>query len=94
MIWLILIALALGAALAVVLWRLRRVRHHTKLHGPVAILGPLVAPASRPIPRPTMARGMPAVRSQFATPPNDFDQVVVSQPHAPPQRSYAPPQRS
>lgn len=62
------------------MWRLRRRRHRNKLHGPVAILGPLVFPASRPLPRPTLARGMQAVRSQYATPPHEPFQQYVSQP--------------
>jgi len=69
----------------VVLWRLRRRRRREKLHGPIALLGPLVSPASRPLPRPTLARGMTAIRSQYATPPHDPFQVVVNQP------LYAPP---
>lgn len=70
----------------VTLWRLRKRRHRMKLHGPIALLGPLVAPDSRPLPRPTLTRTPPSNRSQFATPPHDpFQPLVVNQP------TYAPP---
>lgn len=86
MIWPVALALAVIAIFVVVSWRLRRRRRVRKLHGPIALLGPLVASASRPLPRPTLTRGMVAVRSQYATPPYEpFEQLVVHQP------SYAPP---
>jgi hypothetical protein len=87
MIWAASLAFVTIAILALVSWRLRRGRRARKLHGPIALLGPLVAPSSRPLPRPTLARGMQAVRSQYATPPYEpFDQILVHQ-----QPSYAPP---
>ena len=88
MIWLIVGAVAaplLIITLVVVIMRVRKRRHRNKLHGPIALLGPLIAPGTRPLPRPTLARGMPAVRSQYVTPPHDPFQLVVNQP------SYAPP---
>ncbi len=85
-IWLIVVsAVLLLITLVVVIVRLRKRRHRNKLHGPIALLGPLIAPTTRPLPRPTLARGMPAVRSQYATPTHDPFQLVVNQP------SYAPP---
>lgn len=79
-IWLVLAALFTISALVVLLWRLRRRRRRNKLHGPIALLGPLVAPTSRPIARPTLTRGMQAVRSRYATPPTDPFQQTFSQP--------------
>lgn len=80
MIWLILAAVFAVAALLVAVWRLRRRRHRNKLHGPIALLGPLISSANRPLPRPTLARGMQAVRSQSATPPYEPFQQPLSQP--------------
>lgn len=86
MIWAASLALVTIAILVIMGWRLRRSRRTRKLHGPIALLGPLVAPSSRPLPRPTLARGMHAVRSQYSTPPHEpFDHLVVHQ------HGYAPP---
>jgi FHA domain len=84
MIWLIVGAVLLVITLVVVSLRVRRRRHRRKMHGPVALLGPLIAPAARPLPRPTLTRGLAAVRSQYATPPHDPFQLVVNQAYAPP----------
>lgn len=66
------------------MWRLRRRRHRNKMHGPVALLGPLIFPATRPLPRPTLTRGMQAVRSQYATPPHEpFEPVATQHRYAP-----------
>jgi hypothetical protein len=76
----------------VVIWQLRRRRHRNKLHGPVALLGPLISPMSRPLPRPTLVRGMPAVRQQYSTPPQDpFEQSVRYAPAPPPPEPVTPP---
>ncbi len=92
MIWLILAAVFALAAIVVALWRLRRRRHRNKLHGPIALLGPLVATARRPLPRPTLARGMHAVRPQYATPPHEpFEQVVRYAPAPPAPEPSTPP---
>lgn len=80
MIWLIVAAVFAVAALMVAVWRLRRRRHRNKLHGPIALLGPLITSTSRPLPRPTLARGMQAVRSQYTTPPYEPFQQPLSQP--------------
>ena len=84
LIWLILAGVFAVTGLVVVLVRLRRRRHRNKMHGPIALLGPLVSPATRPLPRPTLARGMQAVRSQYATPPHEPFEPLVTQPR------YAP----
>lgn len=92
MIWLILAAVFAVAAFVVVIWRLRRRRHRNKLHGPIALLGPLISPKNRPLPRPTLARGMQAVQSRSATPPHDpFQQVVRYAPAPPPPEATTPP---
>lgn len=83
MIWAVSLAVVTIAILVIVGWRLRRSRRARKLHGPIALLGPLVTPSSRPLPRPTLARGMHAVRSQYATPPHEPFEPLV--------RGYAPP---
>lgn len=80
MIWLVLAAAFAIAALVVAFWRLRRRRHRNKLHGPIALLGPLISSDSRPLPRPTLARGMQAVRPQYSTPPYEPFQQPLSQP--------------
>jgi hypothetical protein len=85
MIWSIVGAVLGVITLVIIVWRVRKRRHRLKMHGPIALLGPLVAPPGRPLPRPTLARGMTPVRSQHATPPHDPFQVVVNQPQ------YAPP---
>jgi hypothetical protein len=79
-IWLVLAAVFAIAGLVVVIWRLRKRRHRHKLHGPIALLGPLISSDTRPLPRPTLARGMQAVRSQYATPPYEPFQQPLSQP--------------
>ncbi len=92
MIWLILAAVFALAGLLVALWRLRRRRRRNKLHGPIAVLGPLVSPTTRPLPRPTLARGMQAVRSRYATPPHEpFEQAVRYAPAPPPPEPATPP---
>ena len=80
MIWLVLAAVFAIAGLVVVIWRLRKRRHRNKLHGPIALLGPLISSAARPLPRPTLERGMQAVRSRYATPPHEPFQQPISQP--------------
>ena len=80
MIWPGVAALLAIVVLVMVVRRLRRRRHRNKLHGPVAILGPLVTSAARPLPRPTLARGTQAVRAQYTTPPHEPFQQFVSQP--------------
>lgn len=71
--------------LVIIVWRVRKRRHRQKMRGPLALLGPLVSPPGRPLPRPTLSRGMNAVRSHQTTPPHDPFQVVVNQ------SQYAPP---
>ncbi|MEW5916190.1 MAG: FHA domain-containing protein [Gemmatimonadota bacterium] len=92
MTWLIILG-GLGlVTLVVTWWRLRKRRHRRKLHGPIALLGPLIAPESRPLPRPNLTRGYNLDRSRAATPPHDpFQPLVVNQPSFAPQASYAPP---
>lgn len=87
MIWAASLAFVTIAILAIVSWRVRRGRRARKLHGPIALLGPLVAPSSRPLPRPTLVRGIRTVRSPYATPTHEpVDPILV---HSQP--SYAPP---
>ena len=92
MLWLApLVALVVIITLAVIAWRLRKRRRRAKLHGPVALLGPLIAPATRPLPRPTLTRGMPVITSQHATPPyRPATQPTYAPPPPPPEPFIEP----